>query len=53
MTDWSAAFDWIGHQPWSNQRIGSFGCSYLGEQQIVVARQRHPLHIVQIPQTAG
>jgi putative CocE/NonD family hydrolase len=53
MTDWSDAFDWIGHQPWSNQRIGSFGCSYLGEQQIVAAQQRHPLHIAAIPQAAG
>jgi hypothetical protein len=21
MTDWSDAFNWIGHQPWRNQRI--------------------------------
>jgi len=53
MTDWSDAFDWIGHQGWSNQRIGSFGCSYLGEQQIIAAQQRHPLHIAAIPQAAG
>ena len=53
MTDWTDAFDWIGKQPWSNQRIGSFGCSYLGEQQIVAAQQRHPLHIAAIPQAAG
>ncbi|HVE35556.1 MAG TPA: CocE/NonD family hydrolase [Gemmatimonadaceae bacterium] len=53
MTDWSDAFDWIGHQPWSKQRIGSFGCSYLGEQQIIAAQQRHPLHIAAIPQAAG
>lgn len=53
MTDWSDAFDWIGHQSWSNQRIGGFGCSYLGEQQIIAAQQRHPLHIAAIPQPAG
>jgi putative CocE/NonD family hydrolase len=53
MTDWSDAFDWIGHQSWSNQRIGSFGCSYLGEQQIIAAQQRHPMHIAAIPQAAG
>lgn len=53
MTDWSDAFDWIGAQPWSNKRIGSFGCSYLGEQQIVAAQQRHPFHIAAIPQAAG
>jgi len=53
MTDWSDAFDWIGHQSWSNQRIGSFGCSYLGEQQIIASQQRHPLHIAAIPQASG
>jgi putative CocE/NonD family hydrolase len=53
MTDWSDAFDWIGAQPWSNKRIGSFGCSYLGEQQIIAAQQRHPMHIAAIPQAAG
>ncbi|HEY9229015.1 MAG TPA: CocE/NonD family hydrolase [Gemmatimonadaceae bacterium] len=53
MTDWSDAFDWIGAQPWSTKRIGSFGCSYLGEQQIVAAQQRHPFHFAAIPQAAG
>lgn len=53
MTDWTDAFDWIGAQPWSNKRIGSYGCSYLGEQQIVAAQQRHPFHIAAIPQAAG
>jgi len=31
MTDWSDTFDWIGTQPWSTGRIGTYGCSYLGE----------------------
>jgi hypothetical protein len=53
MTDWTDALDWVGAQPWSNKRIGSFGCSYLGEQQIVAAQQHHPLHIAAIPQAAG
>src|SRR5437867_7625978 len=53
MTDWSDAFDWVGAQPWSNKRIGSFGCSYLGEQQIVAAQQRHPMHFAAIAQAAG
>ena len=53
MTDWSDTFDWIGAQSWSNKRIGSFGCSYLGEQQIIAAQQRHPMHIAAIPQAAG
>ena len=45
MTDWSDTFDWIGAQPWSTGRIGSYGCSYLGEGQIVAAQQRHPRHM--------
>jgi uncharacterized protein len=53
MTDWTDAFNWIGKQPWSNQRIGSYGCSYLGEQQIVAAQQRHPMHMAAIAQAAG
>ena len=32
-------------QPWSNGRVGTFGCSYLGESQIALAR-------IVIPHTA-
>ena len=53
MTDWSDTFDWIGAQSWSNKRIGSIGCSYLGEQQIIAAQQRHPMHLAAIPAAAG
>ncbi|MFI5311770.1 MAG: CocE/NonD family hydrolase [Gemmatimonadales bacterium] len=53
MTDWSDAFDWIGLQPWSTGRIGTYGCSYLGEGQIVAAQQHHPRHIAAIAQAAG
>ena len=37
VTDWSDMFDWIGTQPWSTGRIGTYGCSYLGEGQIIAA----------------
>lgn len=53
MTDWSDTFDWIGTQAWSTGRIGTFGCSYLGEGQIIAAQQRHPRHIAAIAQAAG
>jgi putative CocE/NonD family hydrolase len=53
MTDWTDAFDWIGAQSWSTRRIGTFGCSYLGEQQIIAAQQRHPMHLAAIAQAAG
>ncbi|MDB4892156.1 MAG: hypothetical protein JWL61_4011 [Gemmatimonadetes bacterium] len=52
-TDWSDMFDWIGAQSWSTGRIGTYGCSYLGEGQIVAAQQRHPRHIAAIAQAAG
>ncbi len=52
-TDWPDMFDWIGAQPWSTGRIGTFGCSYLGEGQIIAAQQHHPGHIAAIPQAAG
>lgn len=53
VTDWSDEFDWIVKQPWSTGKIGTFGCSYLGEEQIIAAQQRHPAHIAAIAQAAG
>ena len=53
VTDWTDTFDWVGAQSWSTKRIGTFGCSYVGEQQIVAAQQRHPFHVAAIPQAAG
>ena len=53
VTDWPDAFTWISNQPWSSGKIGTYGCSYLGEGQIIAAQQRHPNHIAAIPQAAG
>jgi uncharacterized protein len=33
--------------------VGTYGCSYLGEGQIIAAQQRHPRHIAAIAQAAG
>jgi uncharacterized protein len=52
-TDWPDVFDWIGSQPWSTGKIGTYGCSYLGEGQIIAAQQHHRGHIAAIPQAAG
>ncbi len=52
-TDWSDMFDWIGTQTWSTGKIGTYGCSYLGEGQIIAAQQRHPRHVAAIAQAAG
>ena len=53
MTDWTDVFDWIAKQSWSTGKIGTYGCSYLGEGQIVAAQQHHPLHTAAIAQAAG
>jgi putative CocE/NonD family hydrolase len=41
---------WIAAQPWSNGKIGTFGCSGPGDVQIHLARLRHPNHAAMIPQ---
>lgn len=45
--------EWISQQPWSNGKVGTFGCSYLGENQIQLAATRHPAHAAAIPLAAG
>lgn len=44
---------WLAGQPWSNGRVGTYGCSYLGENQILLAGMRHPSHRAMIAQAAG
>jgi uncharacterized protein len=45
--------DWIVRQPWSNGRVGTFGCSALGELQFVLAKAKHPAHVAMLPLGAG
>jgi putative CocE/NonD family hydrolase len=45
--------DWIVKQPWSNGKVGSFGCSFLGESQLFLAAAQHPAHICAIVEGAG
>lgn len=51
--DGAATLDWITRQPWSNGKVGTFGCSALGETQIVLAAARHPAHAAAIAQADG
>jgi uncharacterized protein len=51
--DGVAVLDWIAKQPWSNGKVGTFGCSALGELQYALARARHPAHAAMIPIGAG
>lgn len=45
--------DWAAKQPWSTGKVGTYGCSYLGEVQILLAGARHPNHLAMIPQAAA
>lgn len=47
------AVDWAAKQPWSTGKIGTYGCSYLGEVQFLLAKMRHPNHTAMIPQSAS
>ena len=44
---------WLSAQPWSNQKVGSAGCSSPGEAQLLLAAARHPKHVTAIPQSAA
>ena len=52
-TDGVATLDWIVRQGWSNGKVGTFGCSALGEMQYSLARARHPAHAAMIASAAG
>jgi putative CocE/NonD family hydrolase len=45
--------DWLAKQPWSNGNIGTIGCSYEGDVQIIQSKLRHPNLKCMIPQSAG
>jgi uncharacterized protein len=45
--------DWIVRQPWSNRRVATFGCSYLGEAQLLLATTRHPCHVAMVPMASA
>jgi len=44
---------WLTSQPWSNQKVGTAGCSSPGEAQLLLAVARHPDHVTAIPQSAA
>jgi putative CocE/NonD family hydrolase len=52
-SDGVATLDWIARQPWSNGKVGTFGCSALGELQFALARARDPRHRAMIASGAG
>lgn len=51
--DGVATLDWIAAQPWSNGKVGTYGCSALGETQWPLARAGHPAHAAMVPSGSG
>jgi len=52
-TDGYDAFEWMKNQPWSNGKIGTYGCSSTAEWQMAVAALDHPAHAAMVPQGFG
>ncbi len=46
-------FAWVVGQPWSSGKIGTYGCSYLGEVQLYQAPSRPPGLAAMIPQASS
>lgn len=53
LTDGYDAFSWLKDQPWSNGKIGTYGCSSTAEWQMAVAALDHPSHAAMVPQGYG
>ena len=51
--DGSDTVSWLAEQPWSTGKVGTYGCSYRGENQIQLAATRNPHHAAAIPMFAG
>lgn len=52
-SDGAETLDWIVAQPWSNGKVGTLGCSALGESQLMLAARAHPAHRAMVPIAAG
>jgi hypothetical protein len=52
-TDGYDALSWISSQPWSNHKVGTFGCSSSAEWQLALAAEKHPAHAAMIAMSAG
>lgn len=51
--DTDDTINWIARQPWSSGKVGTHGCSYLGEIQIRSARISNPHWTAALAQAAG
>ncbi len=53
LTDGDDAITWMAKQPWSNEKVGTLGCSSTAEWQLGVAAQGNPAFTTMIPQGFG
>lgn len=53
VTDASDTFDWIAAQPWSNGKIGMYGCSLLGATQVKAAQSQNRHLVAILPQATA
>lgn len=44
---------WLVRQPWSDGKVATYGCSYLGETQITLAAEKHPNHVAMLPMASA
>ena len=47
------SIQWLAQQPWSNGKIGTYGCSDSGDAQVWLAQSRPPALAAMIPQASG
>jgi len=52
-TDGYDTLSWIAQQSWSNQKVGTLGCSSSAEWQLALAGMNHPAHAAMVPMSAG
>ena len=52
-TDGYDAMEWISSQSWSNDKVGTIGCSSTAEWQHGLAAMNHPAHAAMVPQASG
>ena len=52
-TDGYDALTWITDQPWSNGKVGTYGCSSTAEWQMGLAALDHPAHAAMVPMGFG
>ncbi|MEO7966699.1 MAG: CocE/NonD family hydrolase, partial [Gemmatimonadaceae bacterium] len=53
VTDGYDTVEWIAARLWSTGKIGTYGCSYLGDVQVLMATVRPPHLAAMIPMSAG